>query len=794
MSIPPKSLKNALIFYITCIIVFTNGFFAVLTISRENLNAYLDNQNKSFFLGQILHDPAMDFLSTGSSGALDRILANRASGFSEIKVTLYDANWWARWGDAPRIPSEGFPGFSELNGVAFRNGISGLSSREIFFPLASEGKFLGAIGVGLPEVASTKALESFFHVLVGMLVNIFLGVTLAIFISQIILRPLANLLEGLEAVKGGDFGQRIQITEGEEMVMIGEMFNLMASSLQEKIKDELERTRVLEEKVQELWEIYELTKEMGFNLNLKEILRRFQEKAQTLSFSSYCQILLVNPQTGDLETEVESPSFPRISRIEYETNLALCLSGGETIQIQSQHHTLLFLPLLAGRLVKGILFLGKQGKQNYSEGVRRFLETIAPLGGSLVENAQLYHHVVEMKDYVRNVLESVDSGVVTLDLEDRVVTVNAALQRILDIKTEIPRGQPVSGLLDGLGDQRFKRGFLEIIASPIPMPAEAMVVADGERPDGGIEGSSGQNGEVHKVLEMTALHQLSLQLPGRPQRILQIRLGPLLAGKAVIGKVVIIEDQTTIKQIERKMLESEKWAVLGRLAASVAHEIRNPLVAIRSLVEIIGDQAKGEEEKEHVKVVVGEVNRLNKVVEQLLNLSRPEKTDLQKVSLTDLLEKLILLVRHEASRHRVEIRKDWPATPVLVTIDPEKIRQAFLNVILNAFHAMEKGGRLDVVVNVSNYGAFPGNPERPNGVCVAFKDCGCGIQPEVIDRIFEPFFTTRPTGTGVGLAITKKVVDLHHGRIDIETEVGKGTCFRIILPLSDSPAPEKQES
>lgn|GEM_PF-975935 len=761
ISIPPKNLQNALIFYITCIIVVTNGFFAILTLSRENLEFYNESVMKSVFLGRILQDPAREFLETGASGALEKVNNNRALGLEEIRVTLYDRHWWAKWGDPSRIPPEGFPQNDELKDTAFRSGVSGLTSREIFFPISTGSQIIGALGVGVPEFGSIKFYGSFNQVILTMLVNIFLGVTLAIFIAQVILRPLGNILEGLDGIKRGDYGRRVQVAGGGELQLLGEMFNLMAASLQDKIREGLERNRILDEKVQELWEIYELTKEMGFTLHLRGILERFLEKSQTLSFSSYGQILLHQPLVGRLEVQVETPSFPRISRDEYENNLNLCLRNGETIETKTAYHTLLFIPLHSGRLVQGVLFLGKQGKQSYSEGIRKFLETIAPLGGSLIENARLYQHVVEMKDYVKNVLESVDSGVATIDREDRLVTKNTAFGKILGFPDLEAKNQPVDEILSLIEDGAFRKDFENLLKESVEISKES--------------------DSIFRILERTARHQLNLQLPDKEMRIIQARLSPLIAGDTIMGKVVVLDDLTALKRIEKRMLESEKWAVLGRLAASVAHEIRNPLVAIRSLVEIIGEDVTGDQ-LNHVKVVLGEVLRLNKVVEQLLQLSRPEKTDLRETSLQDLLEELILLVRHEARRHKVEIKKEWLTSSPCVRIDPEQMKQAFLNVMLNAFQAMDDGGTLTVRILQSGSADTSNNNASSGCVMVEFEDQGTGIAPEIFDRIFDPFFTTRVHGTGLGLAITKKIIDLHNGRVEIESQPGKGACFRLIIP------------
>ncbi|MBI3039494.1 HAMP domain-containing protein, partial [bacterium] len=343
----PQSVQGTLIFYLTWIVVFINVFFAIITLSRENLNFYKEGAAKTNFLGRILQEPVRELFKTGSSVTLNRLFENREPGMANIRVTIYDRNWWSKFGDPSRLPPEGFPHSLSPNTITSRSGVSGKSSREVFFAVSSGSEWIGTIGIGVPEFQFSGFYESFYQVAFTAGVNIFLGVALAIFIAQIILRPLSFILEGLDAIKRGNYSQRVPINGTGELATLGSMFNLMASALQEKIREEVDRNRKLDEINQELWEIYELTKTMGFTLPLQHILERFLEKAQTLSFSSYGQVLLFISEGRQLQTKVEAPYFPRIPREVYEKGLADCLGGNERIEVQWEGYTLLFHPLLS---------------------------------------------------------------------------------------------------------------------------------------------------------------------------------------------------------------------------------------------------------------------------------------------------------------------------------------------------------------------------------------------------------------------------------------------------------------
>jgi signal transduction histidine kinase len=752
ISFPPKSLQTTLIFYITCIIIFTNGFFAVVTLSRENLLFMQDTMNRSMITGRILRDAAREFFATGNPQNLERNI-NDLSVANELRITLYDTDWWQKWGHPSRIPPEGFPPSLHPGQIVFRSGVSGETTRELFFAVASDSLWLGTLGIGIPEMGSPKAYASLVQVFLTTGTNILLGIALAVFISQIILRPLSMLLEGLEAIRQGDFSQRIQIQGNNELAVLGQLFNVMAASLQEKTREGLERTRILDEKVQELWEIYELTKVMGFSLNLQQVLERFLEKAQTLSFSSYGMILLFAPESHRLEPRVATNSCPGVSQAVFDTHLQTCLQKGETQEVVENGQTLMFVPLLSGRLVQGVLFLGKQGTQFYSESIRRFLETISPLGGSLIENAELYDRVVAMKDYVQNVLDSVDSGVVTLDCDGRLASANESFKGMFALTEPLHQGETIANFLRDLPDRRFCETFENIAL-----------------------------GRVSKLDPPKALHptrqEIPFSAPGQDDRIIQLRATRLLERESLLGRVVVIDDITSLKHMEKRMLDAEKWVVLGRLAASIAHEIRNPLVAIRGLAEVIGETLEGEH-KEHIRVIIGEVHRLNNVVEQLLHLSRPEQTRLETISLRQMLQELLVLLRHEAAKTRVSLSADFPPEDCPISIDSEKIKQAFLNIMLNGIQAMPDGGELHITLSQGD-----NSPENdPEDLVVAFQDTGIGIPLENLERIFDPFFTTRATGTGLGLAMARKIFDLHHGRIEVSSISGQGTTVRCILPL-----------
>lgn len=230
--------------------------------------------------------------------------------------------------------------------------------------------------------------------------------------------------------------------------------------------------------------------------------------------------------------------------------------------------------------------------------------------------------------------------------------------------------------------------------------------------------------------------------------------------------------------IEEQLRRAERLSALGELSAMLAHEIRNPLGSIRGTAEILRDDFRpGDRKYEFLEILVKETDRLNRVVEDFLSLAKPLQVERETCDLAAELREVVALAAGEAATRGVRLEL-VPAELPPVRGDREKLRQVFLNLILNGVQATGRGGRL--TISSGRHGAGDGTPA---GVELIFADTGDGIEPDVLPRIFEPFFTTKSGGTGLGLAITQKIIESHGGTITVESEVGKGTVFRVRLPI-----------
>ncbi len=244
-----------------------------------------------------------------------------------------------------------------------------------------------------------------------------------------------------------------------------------------------------------------------------------------------------------------------------------------------------------------------------------------------------------------------------------------------------------------------------------------------------------------------------------------------------------------LKRSKSYIRRADRLASLGTLTAGLAHEIRNPLVAIKTLTQLLPDRLDDEEFRDQfLKIASGEVDRISSLVNELLDFARPSDPKLEFEDINTILDGMILLVSTEMKKKQINILKNYASDLPLVQIDREQMKQVFLNVLLNAIQATPENGRIIVKTR-----AFI-KPGGESYAQVEFADTGCGIPGEHLEEIFNPFFTTKSTGSGLGLSISHQIVQDHRGYIDVESQLDKGSSFFINLPVKqDRPKRRKKE-
>jgi len=244
------------------------------------------------------------------------------------------------------------------------------------------------------------------------------------------------------------------------------------------------------------------------------------------------------------------------------------------------------------------------------------------------------------------------------------------------------------------------------------------------------------------------------------------------AGGRYEGSTTIVRDVSSLLEMERRLREQDRLAAVGRLAAQVAHEIKNPLAGIRGACELMMVRLEEQRGHEIAEEVVRQIDRLNRTVEDLLLFARPMTARPQPTDMHELIDRVLAVLLEEPKARTMNVVRDYAPDMPLLDVDPEQMQQVMFNVLLNASQAMGYKGTMTVGTRLDDTRAT-----------VLVSDSGPGIAEDAIDNIFEPFYTTRAQGTGLGLAIVKKIVQSHRGTIEATASSEGGAEFQIHLPL-----------
>ncbi|MDI7261533.1 MAG: ATP-binding protein, partial [Thermodesulfobacteriota bacterium] len=236
-----------------------------------------------------------------------------------------------------------------------------------------------------------------------------------------------------------------------------------------------------------------------------------------------------------------------------------------------------------------------------------------------------------------------------------------------------------------------------------------------------------------------------------------------------------------LKKSKSYIRRADRLASLGTLTAGLAHEIRNPLVAIKTLTQLLPERLEDEEFRNHfLNIASGEVDRISSLVNELLDFARPSSPKLELEDINNILDGMILLASTETKKKQIQITKKYASDLPHIRVDREQIKQVFLNILLNAIEATTGNG--EITVKTRSFNKPGGDPYLQ----IEFADTGCGIPEEYLEDIFNPFFTTKMTGSGLGLSISNQIIEEHSGYISVESQVKKGTSFFINLPFDQN--------
>lgn len=348
--------------------------------------------------------------------------------------------------------------------------------------------------------------------------------------------------------------------------------------------------------------------------------------------------------------------------------------------------------------------------------------------------------LADLRALHERIVESIRSGVVTTDLQGRIYTFNAAAEEITGYKPSEVRGHDASIFFGDMTRQI----------------ADSMTAA--------------ADGKVSPRFQADCLTPNGLALR------LGFTIAPLFAEAGeTSGMVITFQDLTNVRALEETSRRQDRMAAVGRMAASIAHEIRNPLAAMRGSIQMLRSEMDGDtEQAQLMEIILRESDRLNKIVADYLNYARPRPAELKNVDLNALVADTFKLLRNSdeiVDGHKLE--EDLPARPAIVSGDPEQLKQVCWNIARNALKAMPDGGAFRVSLREVD----------DNRLRLSFIDTGCGMSPEQVERLFEPF-TSTTGGTGLGLSIVYQIIRDHSGTINVRSREREGTTIAIELPVS----------
>jgi len=371
----------------------------------------------------------------------------------------------------------------------------------------------------------------------------------------------------------------------------------------------------------------------------------------------------------------------------------------------------------------------------------------------VTEKKKMEKEILDLKNFNESIIQSMEAGLLTTDLDGHITSLNAGAERILGWKSEEVLKKQIRSVL--------KPEEVNILFSSLPKHGSLPYSRETE-----LTVKSGKK----IAIGFTATDRIDNQ-------------------NKKVGMIVSFRDITQLKQMQSEVIRMDRLASLGVLASGIAHEIKNPLAGIKTMAQACEEEfCEDDPRKEYVTRIVRQVNRLNELLKTFFEYARPKPPDRKKHALSEILHEVTNLVAKKLSNAGITYVEDFTADIPEVMVDSQQIQQVFLNLILNAVDAMPSGGFLKVstrnIINPDS-GIIRHKGEKDakgSFVEVVVSDTGTGIPMQNLETIFDPFFTTKTNGMGLGLSIVHRIIEEHQGDIRVESRIGHGTSFTITLP------------
>lgn len=377
----------------------------------------------------------------------------------------------------------------------------------------------------------------------------------------------------------------------------------------------------------------------------------------------------------------------------------------------------------------------------------------------ITQRKELEQEITELKNFNESIIQSMGAGLVTIDLERKVTSFNNGAEEVLGYKAE----EVVGKYLDDVLPHEESRKLLPDTVSPDQSPL-----------DREIELTKKDKTKVHVGFTITPRidnHNLK------------------------VGTIISFRDISQIKQMQMEVVRMDRLASMGVLASGIAHEVRNPLAGIKTMAQTLEEEIEqNDPRQEYLLRIVRQVDRLDELLRTLFSYARPRQPIRKLQKIENVIQEVDILLDDRLKKKKITYTKEFQSNLMKVFVDFHQIQQVFINLFLNALEAMPNGGRLELkarVVETIIYArdrrkkGFSNLNRESRYVEVTVRDTGTGIKPEQMAKIFDPFFTSKPQGTGLGLAIVYRIMEEHKGEIRVDSKIGKGTTFTILLPTEE---------
>ena len=405
----------------------------------------------------------------------------------------------------------------------------------------------------------------------------------------------------------------------------------------------------------------------------------------------------------------------------------------------------LIVPIRYHGQFSGIIVFGtRPAGRLYGAAGRATLRHIAELLGGAIANSRLYTEARQSQAYNQFLVDHLTCGVIATDIRGGLTIVNPKARTLLTLDEGAPAADldlpmEIAGLIPPTLEGDFVGRDEEIILSP------------------------GARDEVH-------LRVSCLTFTSEDQQLL--------------GAVLVLNDFTTVDRLQRQVRQADRLASIGTLASGMAHEIKNPLTTLKTFTQLLPKRFNDAEfRSDFTGLVGGEIVRIERIVNQLLSFARPAPLMIEQVNLHDIIDTSVKLVAPHAARQSIQVRRDLRSRSDFVAADKDQLQQVLLNLMLNAIQASENGSSLELSTESVDGDHRDDDGEEKSFIRLDVRDTGRGIAPDVLPHIFDPFFTTKSEGTGLGLSVSYNIIAEHKGRLEVTSELGKGTCFSIYLPV-----------